>query len=186
MYRINLHPEYVAARRAGRHRTLLLGLAVALLGAEALLVGSLAVSARLLEDRAENVRASIERTRSQAAGPVEVAEGDVRLARAILQVRQARIDWSPQLAALSERIGPELVLETVKGTGPGPRRSASMQLEGRFRSGRESLTAVTEFVGSLREDERIAAVLPRCSIGEMLEGPRPGFTVSCLPVEAKR
>jgi hypothetical protein len=179
MYRLNFYRESAFLSAASRRRVLQLGLGVALLGTAVLLVGLLMVSVRQLQDRAAQVRAATERLQARAQGVAATTETDLELAWSILKVRQERVDWAPQLAAVAETIGPELVLVGLKGQGPGARQAVALEMTGRFSRGEAQLDAVTGFVENLRRDERIAGALPVCRLGEVREGAQSGFTITC-------
>ena len=179
MYRINLHPEFAAGRTAQKRRIMLTSLGVALIGAEALLVGSLLLSASLLDERVQAMQTATERLEADARGAARHDQADVALARAILQIRSQRVDWAPQLAALSERIGPRLILTSLLGESRAGRARPSLKLEGLFRNSTADLEAATAFAAALREDERISITFPRCEVDRVREIPSPGFIVSC-------
>ncbi len=185
MYRINLHPEFEAGKAATRQRAVLTGLAVALLGAEALLVGGLLLSASLLDERVEAAREATSRLEARLQERPALPARDLALGRAILQVRSGRIDWSPKLAAVGERIGPQLVLEELKGRAAGTRAGAELEMTGRFRSSGNDFEAADRFVGELRQDERFAGVFPRCDL-QNVGGRGSGFTVVCRPAEEQQ
>jgi hypothetical protein len=185
MYRINLHPEFASRKAASRRRALLTGLAAVLLGTEALLVGGVVLSARLLEERVEATRVAAAPLEARFQAANQLPAEDLALARAILGIRTGRIDWSPKLAAVGERIGPNLTLVELKGRNSGARADAELQMSGRFRSGASDLEGANRFVADLRGDDRFALAFPDCAL-ENIGGQRTGFTVICRPEGEKQ
>lgn len=150
---------------------------VALLGIEIVLVASFLVSGLLLREQAANQRATISRM-SQQLRDEGVISPEVDIARQMLAVRQERIDWSPKLAALSERIDPSLILVRVSAFEEGREEGRLMEIEGTTRD-ETGLADVSRFVGALREDPRIVGDLPDVQLGNIRGAEGGRFLVVC-------
>jgi hypothetical protein len=178
MYRINLHPEFAENRRSARQAAARTAFAVGLLGGEAILLVSFVVSGILLREQASTLRAALPRLRAQVSVG-EAPNPDVDLARMILQTRRERIDWSPKLAALSERLPPSLILREVRGETETRRSPGRCRIEGQIRSSGAGLEAVTVFLERLRLDSRFSADFPRIELGRIRGTESDEFEIAC-------
>lgn len=185
MYRVNLHPEFELARAARGRRSLVLALAVAMIGIGSLAVASQVVSARILADRVTTMEASLDR-RQAGGGPDGAPTADqIATARFLAKMRCNRLNWAPVLAALGEGIGPNLRLSTLTARTATPKTPALLEMTGTFCNGRAALDEVTVFIDVLASDPRVAAMLPVCTLGEVTDGAAAGFSITCRPREGK-
>jgi hypothetical protein len=178
MYRISLYREYFSKRKEAKRNSLWTALMVAVAGAEAVLIVSLAIGGLLLREQANGLAAEVDRlNRLVAAGsqpPPELA-----VAAQILAVRQSRCEWYPKLAALSCAIEPSLVLTELTGQDGDRGRQPRLDLAGLVRSGGSGLDPLSRFTKSLSNNPQVAEDFPQVAL-ETVEGGDSGrFKVSC-------
>ncbi len=178
MYRINFYPEFVERRLARRRRILRTTLVAGLVGLEGMFVAFLAVSGMLMRERTDAARqdagrlAATLRTRS---GP----RPEIEDALALLQIRQQRIDWSPILAGLSNRIDPSLRLTEVTGRVSGKEHGARIELTGLLRAGSTSTLPVSRFLSALQADSAVARTFDEIKLGTLGQGGSDRFRIVC-------
>jgi hypothetical protein len=180
MYRINLHPEYVEHRRRARQRLVHTIFFSTLLGLQLLLVGSLILSAFLLEEQVRILGTAVPRLDRSVSGlGAPAPERDV--ARRLFAVRQERIEWSPMLAALADEISDSLAVVRIEGEVASPRDPAGLLIQGRSEDPQARLGQVTRFIDGLRGDARLADRFPEIRLGT-IKGDQAGqFQVICTP-----
>jgi hypothetical protein len=183
MYRISLYPEFGEKRRQVKRRTLHTALFGILIGVETLLVGALVVSALLLGEQANVMREGYQRLASRVQGSGG-PRPELAVAREMLFVRANRIDWSPKLAALSERIPPSLILKDVNGHSAAQRSAPQLEMTGEVHSG-VMLEQVSRFIQQLSEDPRMTTTFPSITLGTIGGGGVEEFQVVCKPPEDK-
>ena len=182
MYKINLYPEYAERRRQRQSRLALTAILTAAVGLEALLVFALGLSGRLLEERAAGLRSEVKLTRSaMESGGSPGAE--LEIAREMMQVRLQRADWSPKLAALSERMPDGLRLQEVSAHATGNAGGARMEIVGVVRAGTADMQAVSQLLGALTRDRRVASSLPEIKLGTLETGGTGRFRIICDAVK---
>ncbi|HPF70950.1 MAG TPA: hypothetical protein PLQ13_09785 [Candidatus Krumholzibacteria bacterium] len=179
MFRINIYAEKEERIRAARRRMVQLGVFAAAMGLNGLLVAFLVVSGRLLDDRARTIAREVERINLQA-DKVAVAPAQVALARELFSLRRDRIEWAPLLAAISETIPPELVVEELRGQVALRRARAGLEILGQVPDRGADVREVSQFVDALRSDVRVAEAFPDVNLGSMNSG-TGGFQVTCGP-----
>jgi hypothetical protein len=178
MYKISFYQEYHAKRAAGRRALLGFTLACLLLGVALLQAAALFVSGHLLGEQVQALQASLPRLSSAQVAESEAAP-EVQIARELLQVRSQRLDWTPKLAALSERILPSLRILQLEGRPRQKDSPALLELTGEIRASSAQLEAVSAFIQALQEDPRLAEDFPVIKLGNLQEGPASRFLVSC-------
>lgn len=178
MYRINLHPEYAFRRRQARSRVWRLAVQASLMGMILLVIGSLSLSALLLHEKMSSYT-------SQISSQVEALEGTAEqqrvlaLADEIVYLRSSRIDWSPKLAALSEKIDPNLLLVEFKGNIADRGQPARLEMWGEALKDEVQISVFSNFVEVLRDDERFVQDFPGLHLGGIKDGKRTRFQVIC-------
>jgi len=180
MYRINLYPEYRFRRRQARVRIFRLGLQASLMGMVMLVIGSLTLSALLLNEKARDVgnRISTQAQRLEIQGDPADA---LALANEIVELRGQRIDWAPKLAALSETIDGDLLLVEFKGNAPDRGKPSHLEMWGEALKDEVQVGVFSSFVDSLRADQRLVADFPGLRLGGIQDGKRTRFQVLWTP-----
>ena len=178
MYRVNLYPELEGRRQAERDRLRQTIALASLAGLQLLLIGSLLLSGMLLQDRATRLRAENARLASLAHATAQSPE--VLVARQLLAARQARVDWSPKLAALGRLVEAPLILSNVIGQADLRGRGARLDVQGRIRSVGQT-ESVLQLVESLRKDPAMARDFPQVRIGSVSGEESDRFKVVCEP-----
>ncbi len=180
MYRINLYPEFLSQKREGQRRTVRTAVLSVVVGLEVFLVGAQALSGVLLGSRAASLRAEIARlTRRIEAGSRPLP--GFHVAQAMARVRMGRVDWSPKLAALSDRLGPSLQLTRVTGSVGRKNLPARFEIEGTVRGGGRPLQDVSAFLAGLRADRRVTGEFPDINVGNIGGRSADQFKVVCTP-----
>ena len=178
MYKINLHREYFEKRRQARAQALGTGLAAGVVGIAILLIGTLAVSAVLLREQARSLREEKVRLTNQVQA-LATPRPEIETARQILELRQSRVDWSPKLTGISERIDRSLMILDLTGQAAQGGRPSELAMTGMVRYGAGQMEAVARFMEALRADPRIKSDFPEVKLGT-LEGADTGkFQVVC-------
>lgn len=178
MYRINLYPEYRSDRRAARARTASTALLFTLLGVEALLVGALVVSGSLLGEQVDTLGSEVTRLQERLAEESR-ERPELTTALDLLEVRRARVDWSPKLLALYEHLDRSLALSELEGRAASKREPANMTINGEFRSSRATLDDVTDLVSRLSDDLRMQDGFDTVSLGNIRGDSDGEFEVLC-------
>ena len=178
MFKISLYPEYHLKKRAARQRTVRMALLLGLLGLEVALIGSLVLSASLLQEQTAAARHALPRL-SEQLRTVDEMQPEVELAQQILKLRSARIDWSPKLAALGQQIDPSLRLVEVTGQAAAEKRPARLEMGGEVRERDANLEQVSKFIDELRADQRITADFTGIRLGTLKGGTANRFRVIC-------
>ncbi len=181
MYRINLYPEYQLARRAMRRRARVTALLTTLLGIELLLVGALLVSDVILRERIASLRNELPALTlrlEQNGRPCPQYE----LAREMVDLLAQRVVWAPKLAAVAERTGGGIGLTAVSGHAARRDGPPELTIEGACRDD-SGLAAVTDYIESLRRDDRFRSDLPSVALGTLRGDAGAEFEVLCRPGE---
>ena len=182
MYRINLYREYFERRRSRRGRAARIAALAALVGAEVILVGSLAMSGFLLQERVSRLRLELRRWSAVTAGDTLRAQ-EVEIGRALRKLRRDRVDWSPKLSALSDLVPSSMVLVEVKGQTGGKGRPGQFTAMGETHDGTGQMETVSRFLERLRQDPRIGGDFPRVRLGTIGEGASTRVQVVCEAAE---
>jgi hypothetical protein len=179
LYRINLYPEFREKKqRAKRRLAFTAGLSV-LVGLEVVLIVWLAVSAYLLDERADRMRDQIGRL-STSIEALDKPTPELDTADQILTIRRARIDWSPKLSALSCLMNRSLMLDELKGQRPEKGNPARLELTGSILGSRTAGTeAVSRLIEEIRQDPRIVGDLPRVTLERIEGGGSNQFQLVC-------
>jgi len=182
MYKISLYPEFHLKKQRAKLSLLRTTLLITLLGLELSLVGSLIMSAALLREQASNLEHVVASLTTYAQ---EVGQADAALdvAQAMLTIRGTRIDWSPKLAALGEKVGSDLLLEQVTGNIAGDRRPAQFELTGGAQGNAAQLEDVSAFIEALRSDSRVVVDFPKIKLGTLKGEGEGNFHLTCEPAE---
>ena len=178
MYRINLYPEYVERRRVARERVGRTALVTAVVALELVLVVALAITGLLLREQVGGLRSEVERLQQQI-NRVSVQRPEIDVAVQMMEIRRGRIDWSPKLASLSQKIGRSLRLTELTGQTKGRGRDTSLELLGVIRTGGADMQPVTVFIDSLRGDPWMGADFPFVRLGNLEGGGSTRFQVLC-------
>lgn len=179
MYRINLYPEYVFRRQQARSRTMRLAVQASLMGVVLLVIGSLSLSALLLHDKMSSCNQQITSQTELLMGTTEQRRA-LALADEVVALRNTRIDWSPKLAALSERIDPNLILVEFKGNIADRGQPARLEIWGEALKDEVQISVFSNFVEVLRDDERFVQDFPGLQLGGIKDGKRTRFQVICI------
>jgi len=182
MYKINLYPEYRQHRRSTRARAASTAVFISLLGLEALLVGALVLSGSLLGEQVDTMREDLSRLEERLQR-VTLDRPELSIALDMLEVRQARIDWSPKFVSLAEHVGQELALKELKGRAFTRREPASFTISGQYRDKAASLDIVSAFLNRLRVDQRMYGDFPTISLGNIRSDGRGEFDLLCTTTE---
>jgi hypothetical protein len=178
MYRISLYRDYFERRRQARAKASRTGLIAGLVGVGVLLVGILAVSTVLLREKADLIRSETKRLNDRLHVST-VPRPEIDLARQLLDLRANRVDWSPKLSCLSDRLDRSLLLLDLTGQVSQKEQPSRLIVTGLVRPGVDQMAVVARFMESLREDPRIKGDLPEVKLGG-LEGTASGkFQVTC-------
>ncbi len=178
MYRINLYPEHADKRRRTQGRMLRMAVLTTVIAFEAVLIVALVITGVLLHERAGALQAEITHLSTDLQSQVQ-PRPDLEVARELLGLRRARIDWSPKLAALSQQIEPRLTLTSITGRAPDNVHPAAFEIAGRVRDERTGVEAVSRFIAALRADRRLNADFPEIQLGNLGGGSAGKFKVSC-------
>ena len=180
MYRINLYPEYVIRRKQMRVRTARLALQSTLMGTVLLLIGSLTLSALLLHERTASFDRRIS-AQTRLLGEHNEQERILALANEIVDIRSARIDWSPKLAALGESIDRNLKLVDLQGNAPDRGKNPRFEVWGEALKDDVQVGVFSSFVEVLRKDQRIIGDFPGLSLGGIKDGKHTRFQIIATP-----
>lgn len=180
MYRINLHPEYEERRRRTRQGLLQTVLFSVLLGCQLLLVGSLILSAVLLDEQVGILTSAVPRLERSVADTIDAGR-DRHLARQLFQVRDQRIEWSPILVAMAEVIPDSLEVVSIEGVSATPKDPASLLIRGHGDEPRARLDQVTRFIEGLRQDPRVVDRFSDIRLGTIKGDEAGQFQVICSP-----
>ena len=178
MYKVNLYPEYFDRRREARQRVILTGALSALAALGLLLIVSLAVSARLLEERAGQLRAEIPKLESQLQA-AQAPNPDFDTAQQLLKLRQDRLAWSPKLAALATGIGPSIRLLEVTGSSKRKGEPPKLSLVGVTAHSRAGMEPVVAFMDALRSEPTVSTDLPNIQLENLKGGGSSRFRIVC-------
>jgi len=178
MYRINFYHERetrAADARRRMARTVAFGTVV---GVEALLIALLVVAGWTLSRKNDNLRRSVTSIRAQAeASPIKETEA-LRVARAIVQTRDQRLDWLPQFKAVAETIPESLILSEIDSGIRLDSGRPGMNLEGSL-SSPSQMETLLGFVDALRANPVISSVFPAINL-DMVEAERTRqFRIIC-------
>ncbi|MBM3285861.1 MAG: hypothetical protein FJY88_00700 [Candidatus Eisenbacteria bacterium] len=165
-YRLNFYRDYHLRRRLARRRTYWTAAVTVLIGIEVVIVGVLVLSSVLLGQQVDALRGEISRV-SLRTQDLSVATPEAETARALLEIRRGRIDWSPKLTAVSSCIDRQLRLESLVGQVSEKGRPPRLVLGGVIRSGGDQAAPVSRFMEAMRRDPSIAADLPEVRLGAM-------------------
>ncbi len=182
MYKINLYPEYRDSRKAARTRTASTAVLFSLLGLEILLVGALLLSDSLLREQVNALREELPPLEERLARETQ-DRPELSWALDLLEMRATRIDWSPKFISLAEHVGESLVLKELEGRASNKRESASLNINGRYRNKKASLSSVTSFVDRLRGDPRMLDDFSQISLGNIRSDGKGEFDLLCAPEE---
>jgi hypothetical protein len=182
VYRINLHPEFAERRRAAKQRRVEFFWVVVLLAMAVILVSTTVMNTIVLDEQTRSLDESLPRL-SQMVDSLSATQPEVSLARELIAVRERRVDWSPQLAAVSQEIPNSLTLSRVSGRTATQSQPARFILEGEVRSGKNPLNEVSAFVDSLRNDQRVVRNFPAIKVGRIKERDSGQFELICESVE---
>ena len=183
-YRVNLYREREARGerlKKSLFRGTLLGIVVAV---EVVLLGVLVISGFQFRERAETVRLATQGLEERSR-PYEES-GDLAAARALVQRRVERVDWSVLMAAVAERTPDNVVLSKVRGgrqTGRGALNG--VEIEGRISGRTRDLSPVIAYVDSLRNEPALTRWFPRIDLGEARGGSGQNFMIVCRPADAE-
>ena len=178
MYRINLYPELAAIRLNRRRRLARAAFRATLAGLEIAIVGWLLVSGFLLQERISSLRAEIPRLTARVQDRSQPIPA-LRIARAMMQTRLARVDWAPKLAAMAERIDPSLELSKIAGQATARTTLTKLDITGRVRGGGRPLEDVAGFLAALKADPRLAGDFPSMNLGNLGGREADRFEIHC-------
>ncbi|MBU1699086.1 MAG: hypothetical protein KJ970_17105 [Candidatus Eisenbacteria bacterium] len=178
MFKINLYPEYIENRRLAKERMIYTIVLSAMTTIGILIIFLLLLSASLVRERTNAIRAEVARLADQVNRKTEMQPG-TKLILELLEARENRINWSPKLAAVSRLINPSLQLEGMNAELAQRGHSVSFQLSGFFLSGGSDMESISEFVEALRGDPRIASDLPDVTLGNLQGRSSSRFQVFC-------
>jgi Tfp pilus assembly protein PilN len=183
MFRVNLYTERQEKRRLARRKAAQAAVIAVILGVNAVLVGAYGLGASLLEERRDALADEISRLETMVARS-DRDDTALEQARELHGIRLSRLEWSPLLAAVSESLPPQLVLDELQGQAAQNRVRAHLEFTGVTRSAAGDLTSVSEFVGALRADPRVTDGFPEISLGSIRSG-SGDFQVYGDPARAK-
>ncbi len=175
MYRLNFYPLFVERRRREKRRLLGILVVSGVAGIEILCIAGLLIAGVLLGEQASGLRRDAARLTAvlqQRSRPADIDPA----ARAVLEARAARTDWSPKLAAIPDRIGPSMILDEIDIRGAANGSRGSMKLSGFLRSPGGGTDAVTRLVEGLRAERAISGDFPLVKIDALKD---TEFQVSC-------
>ena len=178
MYRINLYPEFAFRRRQARSQVLRLALQASLMGMVLVVIGSLTLSALLLHEKVSSYDQRIAMQAEKLKGQNE-EQRVLALAEEIVQLRGARIDWSPKLTVLSEKIDPSLQLVEFQGNAASRGKIAHLEIWGEALKDDVQVGVFSSFVDVLRRDERLVQDFPGLKLGGIKDGKRTRFQIIC-------
>lgn len=184
MFKINLYKDFESHRRAENQGALRRRVAVAAVIVAMVLTGTQVLSALLLKDQVSLLQgglASLERVKP--AGGVDTET--MALARQMLQVRGARIDWTPKLASIANVKDSSIALTRVEGRSSYKNSKARFVISGRSNSGVVKLDIVSEYVNQLRRDEGLKSDFPGVVL-ENIKSKTGEFEIRCEPEGGKQ
>jgi len=165
MYKLNLYPEYEHGQRLARRRVLLTLLLSAFLGLSAMLIAALTISSILLQERV----AALRMQHGELAARVKSGGGqgltEATPATAFLELRSARIDWAPKIAAVSNLISDDLILSEILGESERKRNTSRFEMLGTIRQNDSGAEAVSRFVERLKADRSVSADFQDVGVG---------------------
>jgi hypothetical protein len=180
MYRINLYREYFEKRRRGRQRAVRAGVLTGIIGVGVFFLITLVLSGVLLGERARDLRGEVERLSSHVRAGTR-PQSELDLARETVRIRDARVDWSPKVAALSQQIDSRLQLIQMTGQSAGMGRPARLSLIGIWQGADTPMEPVSRFMERLRSDPRISQDFPDIELGTVQGGESNRFQITCGP-----
>jgi len=176
MFRINLYPEYVEQRKEARIRIVKTGALSAMGGLLLLSLGSLVLSAFLVQTRVAGLSEVVDGQMTQIESQSAMLQ-ELVCAREMLNLRGSRIDWAPKLAMLSEKINYDLYLINFEGNRERGNVARKLLLAGESRDEGVQMQVFTRFVDTLREDPRISADFPNLKLGSVGGGQGNQFKI---------
>ena len=184
MYRINVYRERGDKERARRRQVGIAAGVGLLVGVELLLIGLLALSGNLLAERNEELRRSI--TQLNAQVDTSPPPPEVRFARALVQAREERVDWTPLLHAVGRRTPDDVILSRIAmGSKLGDGGTQGIDLEGQNTTEVNSMEALLRFMNALRADSTLAARFPTVSLAGADEERSQTFRIICRKSSAR-
>lgn len=176
MYSINLYPEFVERRNMARLRVVKTAILAAFSGIVFLAIGSLVMSAFLINDRvaslSEIVGHQTDRIQNQSALELELVS-----AREMLEIRSKRIDWAPKLAMLSEKLTDDLQIVEFEGATQRGKTKKKLAIIGETGSEDVQISVFTEFVDLLRIDPRLSNDFSSLRLGSVGGGAGTRFQI---------
>jgi hypothetical protein len=136
------------------------------------------VSGTLLGERTRTLNAEIVRL-AEDLRALSTPRPELEVARALADIRKARLDWSPKLSAIACRITPALRLIEMSGRPAGRGQIAVLDLTGVVRGTGAPMEPVAAFIDAIKADSTIVFELPHVRLGT-LEGSESGlFKIVC-------
>lgn len=182
-YGVNFYRERVA-RGARVRRGLLRGAGLGLVvGIEVVLLVGLVISGFEFRSQARSMRREVATLESQSR-PYRESPA-LPAARALMQARLARTDWTPVLVAVAETTPRNVVLTRVQGgVGKGRGELRGLDIEGRLLGRTRDLSAVIAYMDSLRANPVMRERFPRIDLGKAKGGTGRNFRIVCRPASS--
>ncbi len=182
MYKINLYPEYDQNRKAARTRAASTAVFFSLLGLEVVLVGALILSGSLLGEQVDTLSEDLIRLEDRLVNET-LDRPELSIALDMLEVREARIDWSPKFVSIAEHLGESLALEELEGRAYSKRDPASFTISGHYRDKSATLDKVSGYIDRLRDDPRMYGDFPGITLGNIRSDGKGEFDLRCTAEE---
>jgi hypothetical protein len=147
------------------------------LGAAILIVASIIVTGRLLDQRTAGLEADIRELEAlSAAAPPDPMQS---VSRHVLDSRIDRIDWAVLLSEMSRATPGEVSLTEIRGLGRGRTdEDRTLVLIGHLPEGTEDLSPVMDLVGSLRSSPEVSVDFPVVALETAKSGAWVDFQIT--------
>jgi len=176
MYSINLYPEFIERRNTARLRVVKTGILAAFSGVVVLAIGSLIMSAFLINDRVASL-SEIVSHQTNLIQNQSALEHELVSAREMLEIRSKRIDWAPKLAMLSEMLTEDLQIVEFEGAIERGKTKKKLAIIGETGDEDVQISVFTGFVDMLRMDPRLSNDFSSLRLGSVGGGSGTRFQI---------
>jgi hypothetical protein len=177
MFKINLYKDFESHRQAAKQGAMRRRMAVAMVIVAAVLTGTQVLSAYLMREQVSVLHAglsSLERVK-----PAESIDNEqMAMARQMVQVRSARVDWTTKLSSIAQTKDDSFALTRIEGRSAVKNRSARFVITGKSNSGVVKLDVISEYVNKLRDDKGLNGDFPEVVL-ENIKSKTGEFEIRC-------
>jgi hypothetical protein len=139
-------------------------------------IGSLAISAFIVQGRLESISTLINEQTSRIQNQSKL-EQEMVSAHEMLEIRSQRIDWAPKLALLSEKLDKNLQIDGFEGSTDRGKIPRKFMITGQSCNKDIQISVFTQLVEILRVDPRISNDFSNLKLGSVGGGSGTQFQI---------